>query len=81
MAYLIDKYPAQISLLMLQRLWTEDVAASIIAKSTKGANKAAAGEATRKKIEAGKNCLVKYTTSPETDRGKARSARPYRVIT
>ncbi|CUG94317.1 dynein heavy chain, putative [Bodo saltans] len=74
LAYVIDRYPAQVSLLMLQLLWTADVTECI----TKGAMKMRAKETSsgpRAKCDSVKNFLVNMTTSPELE------AKPKRTRT
>ncbi|KAH9599603.1 Dynein heavy chain [Trypanosoma melophagium] len=63
---IIDRYPAQVSLLMLQFFWTADVTECI----TKGIMRARGRESasSRAKCDAVKNFLVNMTTSPELER-------------
>ena len=64
--YVIDRYPAQVSLLMLQLLWTADVTECI----TKGVMKMKAKETSsgpRAKCDNVKTFLVNMTTSPELE--------------
>jgi dynein heavy chain len=67
----IDKYPAQVALLVLQMVWTTQVSECILNRSR---NKGLVVD-TSKKIEAVKNFLVRLTTSPEL------AAQPGRVRT
>ncbi|SCU69962.1 Cytoplasmic dynein 2 heavy chain (DYNC2H1), putative [Trypanosoma equiperdum] len=63
---IIERYPAQVSLLMLQFFWTADVTECI----TKGIMRSRGREAatSRAKCDAVKNFLVSLTTSPELER-------------
>lgn len=64
MDYLIDRYPAQIALLLLQFLWTSDVTECI--NNNKNKVKAA-GAQCELKIRAVKDYLVEMTTSKELE--------------
>ncbi|CCW70907.1 unnamed protein product [Phytomonas sp. Hart1] len=63
---IIDRYPAQVSLLMLQFFWTADVTECIHKgiMSSRGRESAAS----RAKCDAVKNFLVNLTTSPELEK-------------
>ncbi|KAL7701682.1 dynein heavy chain [Lotmaria passim] len=67
---IIERYPAQVSLLMLQFFWTADVTDCI----HRGAMRARGKEAiaARAKCDAVKNYLVNITTSPELEKKPVR---------
>jgi dynein heavy chain len=64
----IDKFQAQVTLLMLQMVWTMQVTDCILTRSR---NKGVIGETSRR-IDAIKSFLVKMTTSPELEAKPAR---------
>lgn len=63
---IIDRYPAQVALLMLQFFWTADVTDCIIRGAMRSRGKEAV--AARSKCDAVKNYLVNVTTSPDLER-------------
>ena len=65
LASVIDRFPAQVSLLVLQMLWTSDVTECILGQKS-GKNKAIVKQTEDKIVEV-KTFLINYTKSPELE--------------